>query len=98
VTDSAGDADSLAGQLTLDPSAAGATITPTGCTNTGVTLGSSAGFAQGTVDDVTLVSASGSAATNCLWDITGIGVAQAIPAQAPAGTYTLNLTITVTAN
>jgi hypothetical protein len=91
------DADSgEAGQLSLDPS--GATITPkSGCDTTGLSLGSSASFAQGVLDSLTLATASG-ANTNCYWDFTGIGVSQKVPPEQTPGTYTLNLTVTVTAN
>lgn len=91
-----GDADAFAGRMTLNPSVG--TSTPQGgCTNTGVSLGSSTPFAQGVTDSVTLISASGSASTNCYWDLTGVTVSQTIPVQQAAGTYTLNLTLTVTA-
>jgi hypothetical protein len=91
------DADSgEAGQLTLDPSSA--TATPkSGCTTTGVSLGSAAAFAQGTLNSLTLATAS-SANTSCYWDFTSIGASQKIPKETPTGTYTLNLTVTVTAN
>jgi hypothetical protein len=91
------DADSgEAGQLTLDPSSA--TITPkSGCTSTGVSLGSAAAFAQGVLNSLTLVTAN-SANTNCYWDFTSIGASQKVPREQPPGTYTLNLTVTVTAN
>ncbi|MGH9857315.1 MAG: hypothetical protein ACRD4B_05665, partial [Acidobacteriota bacterium] len=90
------DADSgEAGQLSLDPSAA--TITPkSGCTSTGLSLGSAAAFAQGVINSITLATANG-ADTDCFWDFTGIGASQKVPPETPSGTYTLNLTITVTA-
>ncbi|HEX6258439.1 MAG TPA: hypothetical protein VFZ48_03090 [Candidatus Saccharimonadales bacterium] len=91
------DADSLAGQLSINPSAG--TVTPqAGCTNTGVSLGSSAAFAQGTTDSITIASASASAQTNCYWDITGLALSQQIPALQAAGSYSLNMTLTVVAN
>lgn len=94
-TDS-GDADSLAGQLSTDPSVA--TNTPQGgCSTTGVTLGSASAYNQGTTDNITLISASGSAETNCYWDITGIDLLQKIPSFQATGTYSLQFTITVVA-
>ncbi|HTE22811.1 MAG TPA: hypothetical protein VK674_07305 [Candidatus Limnocylindria bacterium] len=91
------DADSgEAGQLSLNPSTA--TITPkSGCSATGISLGGLAAFAQGTLNSLTLASASG-ANTNCYWDIVGVGASQKVPPEQPAGTYNLNLTVTVTAN
>lgn len=91
------DADSVSGQLTVNPSVA--TITPqSGCTTTGVSAGSSSAFSQGSIDSITLATASGSAQTNCYWDTTGIGLSQKIPAFEPAGGYSIDMTITVTAN
>jgi hypothetical protein len=92
-----GDADIQAGRLTLNP--ASATVTPqSGCNTTGVSLGGSAAFAQATLDSLTLASASSSALNGCYWDITGIGASQQLPAEKGADSYTLNLTLTVTAN
>lgn len=91
-----GDADAQAGRMTLNASA-GTSTPQSGCNNTGVTLGSSSSFAQGTTDSITLISASPSAGTNCYWDLTGVSVSQTVPAAQAAGTYTINLTLTVTA-
>jgi hypothetical protein len=91
------DADSEAGQLTINPSAG--TITPeTGCTNSNVSLGSSSSFNQGTTDSLQLISATSSANSDCIWDITGINLSQYVPAEQPIGTYDINLTITIIAN
>lgn len=91
------DADSEAGQLSLDPT--GATVTSQStCTNTGVSLGGSSAFSQGTLDSLTLVTASSSALNGCFFDVTGIGVSQALPAEKGAGNYTINLTLTATSN
>lgn len=92
-----GDTDSRAGQLTLDPSAATVTLDCVECTQTGITKGSPASFNQGVLDSVTLLSASASA--DRVWQgyITGVGLSQTIPAQTPAGNYTLNLTLTAVA-
>jgi hypothetical protein len=91
-----GDADTRPGRMTLNPSA-GTSTPQSGCNNTGITLGSSNSFAQGTTDSITLISASGSAGTNCYWELTGVSVSQTIPIQQATGTYTINLTLTVTA-
>ncbi len=92
-----GDADSLAGQLSIDPS--GASDTPkSNCVTTGVSLGSSSAFNQGTTDNITLSSASSSAGTRCYWDFTGISLSQKVPAFQPAGSYSMNFTMTVVAN
>ncbi len=95
-TDS-GDADSLAGQLSIDPSTA--TITPKfGCVNTNLSSGSSSAFNQGVVDSITLLTASAGAYYDCYWDITGTSVSQSVPANTPQGNYSLSLTLTTVAN
>lgn len=91
-----GDADSLAGRMTLNASS-GTSTPQSGCNNTGISLGSNTSFAQGTTDSITLISASAGAGTNCYWELTGIPVSQTIPIQQAAGTYSINLTLTVTA-
>jgi len=85
------------GQLSIN--AASGTITPTaGCTNTGVSLGSNSAYSSGVVNSITLASASGLAAVDCVWDITDIPLIQQIPAEQSPGTYSLPLTLTVVAN
>jgi hypothetical protein len=93
-----GDADSVGGQLILQPNLA--TITPQGgCSSTGLSLGSQAGFVQGITNSVTLLTASSGAQTNCYWDITGIGLSQTVPAEQAAGSdYVLDITLTATAS
>jgi len=91
-----GDTDTVGGQLTLDPSVA--TSTPrSGCTNTGISLGSSAAFNEGATDAITLISASSSAETSCSWQLTEVNASQTIPSDQASGSYSINLTITATA-
>ena len=88
------DADAYGGQLTQNPS--GATVTPqSGCNNTGISLGSSNSFVQGTTDSITLVSASSGAGTGCYWDITGVGLSQKVPLEQTPTTYNVNFTVTI---
>jgi len=88
------DVDLVGGELFIDSSVG--IITPqSGCTNTGVSLGSSASFSEGIIDSITLMSATGSSQIGCYWDLTNILFSQDIPASQPLGTYTLNLTLTV---
>lgn len=92
------DADNQAGQLSLNPAAA--TLTPqSGCSSAGVTKGASAAFVEGTVNAVTLMSASSSQVA-CYYDLSGVAVSQKVPAETPASVtpYALPLVITVTAN
>jgi hypothetical protein len=93
-----GDADSLAGQLTFDASSSTITNLFHDCDASGITKGALAGFVQGTTDAVTIANTSSAAIKNCDFDITGIDVSQEVPAERPTGNYTLNMTITVTAN
>lgn len=91
------DADSYGGQLTINPSAGD--ITPkTGCASIGITLGSQASFVQDTVNNITVATANSTANTNCYWDFTGIALSQTIPAQQNVGTYSIDMTLTITAN
>jgi hypothetical protein len=90
------DADSFAGQLSINPSLA--TSTPkSGCNNTGLTFGSSSAFNQGTVDSITLLTAGATAQTNCYWDITGITMDQKIPREQVNGAYNINFTVSAIA-
>lgn len=81
------------GQLTVNPAAA--TLTAVTGTTTGITKGSSAAFSG--VTPITLLTAA--ANSDDIWNgyITNVGISQAIPASQPAGTYTFDLTQTVTA-
>ncbi|WKZ30909.1 MAG: hypothetical protein QY318_03605 [Candidatus Dojkabacteria bacterium] len=92
-----GDADSYKGQLSIDLS--NVTITPEGgCSATGITVGSDAGYVQGTTDSILLVQADGTADTGCYWDITGIEVSQKIPAEQASGNYSINMSLSVVSN
>jgi len=91
-----GDSDGYGGQLTVNPSVG--TLTPqSGCTNTGVSKGSSSAFSEGVTNSITLVSSSGSAQTNCYWDFTGITLSQDIPQEQTVASYALDMTLTITA-
>lgn len=90
------DSDTYAGLLSIDP-AVGTVAPQSGCTTTGVSKGSGSNFNEGTTDNITLMSASGSAETGCYWDLTGVALSQAIPAETDAGTYSIDLTLTVVA-
>ncbi len=91
-----GDADGVAGQLTLNP-ALGTSTPRSGCTNTGISLGSSASFNQGIVDSITLISSSAGADLGCSWELTDVHTSQQIPQDQPDGNYSINLTLTATA-
>lgn len=91
------DADSVAGQLTIDPSIATLNTDCTSCTNSNISLGSESSFVQGTTNSVTLLSAASASDDIGRWYLTGIGVKQTVPSEQAAGDYTINLTLTVTA-
>jgi hypothetical protein len=86
------------GQLTVDTIDNGS-ITPEGsCSSSGISKDLSA-FSQGVTNNVTLLSASGSQ-TGCYFDLEGIELFQKIPSEVPSSItpYTINMTLTVTAN
>ncbi len=91
------DGDNFGGQLTVRPQLAN--VTPkNGCNNNGLSVGSEASYIEGSVDSITLASTNSSAAIGCYWDLTNIGLSQSIPSQQPTSNYSLNITITITAN
>lgn len=91
------DADSFAGQLSINPSIG--TSTPSfGCNNNGLSFGSSSAFNQGIVDSITILTAGSTAGVSgCYWDITGIGMDQTIPQEQSNGTYSIDFTISAIA-
>jgi len=92
-----GDTDSDIGQLSVDPSV-GATTTDCGsCTTTGITLGGSSAFNEGTTDSITLVSAAAGSDDIGRWYFTGFDLDQTIPAEQVPASYSINMTLTVTA-
>ncbi|MCK5460041.1 hypothetical protein KAI52_02915 [Candidatus Parcubacteria bacterium] len=98
-TDGAGDTDSVGGQMTINPSTGtrGGWPDNTACPVTEITLGSSSSFVEGSTDNITIISASGSAPTGCRWHFIGAAdnITQKIPASQVADTYTLDLTVTI---
>lgn len=96
-SDGADAGDTFGGQMTINPAAGSITTDCTSCTSTGVSLGSSAAFNQGTTDSITLANAG--ASSNDVWRgyLSGVNVSQTIPAEQIADSYSLNLTLTATA-
>lgn len=92
-----GDADSFGGQMTIDANAGTLTADCLSCTTTNVSKGSSTAFVQGSTDSVTILNAA--AASDDIWRgyLTGGTVSQTIPAEQTPGSYSLGMTLTVTA-
>lgn len=91
------DTDSVAGQMSLDPTAGSITTDCSSCTNTAVTSGSSDSFEEGSTDDITLINAGSGSDDVYRGYLTGVDVDQTIPPETPAASYTVNLTLTATA-
>lgn len=93
-----GDSDSRAGQMTVDANGGTLTADCSSCDTSNITKGSSTGFEQGSVDSVTLLNAAASSNDVGRWYLTGVGIDQTIPAEQAEDSYTLQMTITVTAS
>jgi len=91
------DADTKAGQLTIDPSVGTLTADCTSCTTANITKGSTSAFVEGTQNNVTLLNAA--LASDDVWRgyLTGATLSQTIPAETPGAAYTINMTLTATA-
>jgi hypothetical protein len=89
--------DTFAGQMTINPAAGSLTTDCVSCSLTGVSLGSSAAFNQGTVDNITLINAGST--SNDIWRgyLANASISQTVPAEQTPDSYTLNLTLTATA-
>jgi hypothetical protein len=92
-----GDADSKGGQMTVNPAVGTLSADCLACVTTNITLGSSTAYNQGTTDSVTLLNAASGSDDFGRWYLTGANVSNTIPAEQPADSYTINLTLTVTA-
>jgi len=92
-----GDTDSDIGQLSVDPSVGTLNTDCGSCATSNITLGSSSAYDEGTTDSVTLLSAAAASDDIGRWYLTDVDMDQTIPAEQPATSYTLNMTLTVTA-
>ncbi len=103
LTASAGDgadADTLGGQMTVDPSGATLAVGQCSvCVVTNVTPGGSTAYSEGVTDSVTLLTAAAGSDDIGDWTLEGVSISQTIPAEQPAASdYTLNMVLTVTAS
>lgn len=94
-TDSGIDVDTVGGQLSIDPATNGTIAGVGGCGTGNVSLGAASAFEEGTTDSIDLMSAAAGAETYCRWDLTDVDLSQDIPASQPAGTYTVDLVMTI---
>lgn len=88
------DTDSLWGRMSLNPSVG--TLAGT-CSTTWVTKWSSSSFSEWVTNTITLLTAGWTANTGCYWDFTGIDISQTIPGEKSSWSYSINMTLTVTA-
>lgn len=88
------DPDIVGGRMSLNFNSV--SITPqSGCSTTGLTIGSNTSFDHLLIESVTIIQAGNSAQTNCFWDITNIQLTQLIPIGQESGNYSINMTLTV---
>lgn len=95
-----GDADSLRGQMTVNPAVGTLAVgNCLSCTTTNISLGSSASFNQGTLDSITLLNAAAGSDDVGDWTFRGVALSQTIPAeQAVASDYDIPMVVSVVAN
>lgn len=95
-----GDADSLAGRMSVNPAAGTLSIAQCdACTTSNVSLGSSSSYSQGVTDSITILT--GAAASNDVgdWYVTGVTVSQTLPAEQPTATdYDINMVLSIIAS
>ena len=93
------DTDSVAGSLTIDPSAATlATGTCAACTDSDINLGTESTFSD-TVGSITLITATASSSDIGDWTIEGINLTQIIPGEQEAyDDYQMDMTMTIAAS
>ena len=91
------DADSLGGQMTVNPSvgsiATGSCLT---CSTSNVTLGSSDSFVETSKNSILIVQGASGSSDIGDWLVTDVSVSQKIPAEQPAAAdYDINMMLTV---
>ncbi|OGY59456.1 MAG: hypothetical protein A3H06_01780 [Candidatus Colwellbacteria bacterium RIFCSPLOWO2_12_FULL_44_13] len=89
------DADSVGGQMTVDPS--GASIAQGSSANgtTGVSVGTSGSYSEGVTNSVVLMSSDGTIDIGD-WTLQGVSISQKIPAEQPAASdYDISMVLTV---
>ncbi len=94
------DADSLAGQMTVDPSVGTlATGQCASCGTSNITKGSSSAFVQGTTDSITVLTGAAGSDDFGDWKLTGVSISQTVPSeQGAANDYDINMTLSIVAS
>lgn len=92
-----GDADAFIGQLSVDPTVGTLTADCGSCVTTNITLGSATAYEQGVTDSVTLLNAAAASDDIGRWYFTDVDLDQTIPAEQTPDSYSINMTLTVTA-
>lgn len=93
------DTDSLKGRLTVNPSVGSVAVGQCGsCTTTNVSAGSSSAFNEGVTNSITLFSASAGSNDIGDWTLQGVSLTQTIPAEQPADSLTIDMTLSVVAS
>lgn len=95
-----GDADSVGGQMTVDPSGATLSAGACGsCTTTNVSLGSSDAFEEGVTDSITILTGAAGSDDVGDWYVRGIDISQTIPAEQPAASdYNIDMVLSIVAS
>jgi hypothetical protein len=92
------DSDNYGGQLTVNPST-GNIAPQSGCSTTGLVLGTQAAYNEDlNINSITLISAGSNSPIDCYWDLTDISINQTIPAAQKAQSYSIDMTLSVIAN
>ncbi|MDP2933282.1 MAG: hypothetical protein Q8N81_04080 [bacterium] len=93
------DADSLGGQMTVDPSYAGSSLNVGQCAScvvTNVSLGTEESFIQTTNNDIDIVTGAIGSDDIGDWRVQGVRISQKIPKEQPAASdYDINMTLTI---
>ena len=93
------DADSLGGQMTVDPSAGSISVgSCSTCTTTGVSTGSSSAFSEGGPDSITIIAGASGSDDIGDWTLQGVSISQKVPAEQPAASdYAINMVLSILA-
>ena len=94
------DADSLGGQMTVDPSVGTLAVGQcSSCGTSNITKGSSSSFVEGTTNSITVLTGAAGSDDFGDWKLTGVSVSQTVPAEQGAqNDYDINMTLSIVAS